>query len=219
VIKVNPREHPSLSPLAAAILNLLRDRDLHPYEIHQLIRDHCTDQVVKVTPGALYHTVERLARRGLIEAVQTERSGRRPERTVYAITDRGLDEFHACLRVMVRAPQPEYPVFGVAMEMLSAIAPAEAIRLLERRGVALEAALAASEQTSTALLKRGLSRIALIEIEYAQAMTRAELAWVRDLIEDIRTGDLPWIPPTGALLTCPARQADAARDRTPDTSP
>ena len=43
--------------------------------------------------GSLYHTVERLQRNGLIEVVDTQRDGRRPERTVYGMTQAGLDEF------------------------------------------------------------------------------------------------------------------------------
>src|SRR3954454_13480761 len=76
-----------LTPLALAVLSLLNTEPMHPYEMRQRIRDYGIDHAVKVAPGSLYHTVERLAGQGLIEPVETTREGRRPERTVYAITE------------------------------------------------------------------------------------------------------------------------------------
>jgi DNA-binding PadR family transcriptional regulator len=184
--------HRALTPLSLVILELLTERAMHPYEIHQLIRERHTDQVVKVRAGSLYHTVERLARAGLIEAVETGREGRRPERTVYEITESGRDQFHAELRELVRSPQTEYPLFGVAVEMLGKLSPREAKELLRRRAVQLEARLAAGEQVLSALAKNGLPRIYTLDTEYLMAMCRAELAWVRQLVDEIGTGDLPW---------------------------
>jgi DNA-binding PadR family transcriptional regulator len=168
---------------------------MHPYEMQQLIRERCTDHVIKVRAGSLYHTVERLHRSSLVEPVETGRSGRRPERTVYAITDAGRDEFATNLDDLVRYPDEEYPVFGAALAMLRALRPARAAALLDARAVSIEAALAAGDQVLASLTKNGLARIHIIEIEYAQALRRAELSWVRDLAHDIRSGELTWIDP------------------------
>jgi DNA-binding PadR family transcriptional regulator len=184
--------HRALTPLSLVILELLTERAMHPYEMQQLIRERHTDQVVKVRAGSLYHTVERLRGAGLIEAVETGREGRRPERTVYEITETGRDEFHANLRELVRSPQTEYPLFGLAVEMLGKLGPREAKELLRRRAVQLEARLAAGEQVIGALAKDGLPRIFTLDTEYLMAMCRAELAWVRQLVDEIGTGDLPW---------------------------
>jgi DNA-binding PadR family transcriptional regulator len=189
------RPHPPLTPLAVAVLELLHERDMHPYEMQQLIRDRGTDHVIKLTPGALYHTVERLARHEYIEAMETARAGRRPERTVYAITEAGRDEFTDNLRDMIRRPQKEFPLFGAAVEMLQALDPNDAARLLEQRSVALEANIAAVEQLMASLLKRGLTRLQVVEIEYGITMIRAELSWVRGIVDDIRSGALPWTRP------------------------
>jgi DNA-binding PadR family transcriptional regulator len=181
-----------LNPLALVVLRLLQERPMHPYEMHQMIRERATDRVVKVRAGSLYHSVERLHQLGLIEPVETGREGRRPERTVYAVTDLGRDAYASNLRELVREPREEFPVFAAAVEMLSTLDPPEAVRLLRRRSTALEAQLGAYEQVVASLTKRGLPRLATIEVEFCQAMRRAELAWVGQLIEDIRSGALPW---------------------------
>jgi DNA-binding PadR family transcriptional regulator len=195
----------ALTPLALAVLELLLERAMHPYEMHQLFRDRHMDHVIKVRAGSLYHTVERLHRLHLVEPVETARAGRRPERTVYAITEQGRDAFAARLRDLIQRPESEYPVFGAAVEMLHTLDPAEAAALLERRTVAVEALIAAHDQVIATLGKSGLERVMLVEIEYAQAIRQAELAWIRGLVEDIREGALIWsapgTPPPAAAST------------------
>jgi DNA-binding PadR family transcriptional regulator len=191
------KPHRTLTPLALAILRLLHERDMHPYEMHQVVRDRGTDYVIKVRAGSLYHAVERLSRLGLIAPVETGRTGRRPERTVYTITDAGRDEFATNLRDLIRFPLDEFPAFAAALEMITAVEPPIARRLLEQRSVALEAELAALEQVIGSLIKKGLNRIQLIEAEYLQHSTRSELGWVRELISDLESGELAWAPPHG----------------------
>jgi DNA-binding PadR family transcriptional regulator len=165
---------------------------MHPYEAHQLIRDRSIDYVIKVRAGSLYHAVERLHRLGLVAPVETSREGRRPERTVYAITEAGDDEYLANLRDLVRYPQEDYPVFAAAIEMLRTLDRDEAVRLLQQRGTALEVGLAAKDQVIASLTKDDLPRTATLQVEFCQATRRAELAWVRQLIEEIRSGELSW---------------------------
>jgi DNA-binding PadR family transcriptional regulator len=190
-----------MTPLALAALRLLRERPMHPYEMQQLIRDRSTDRVIKVRAGSLYHTIERLARNEFIEPVETGREGRRPERTVYAITEAGRDEYVTNLRDLIRHPAEEFPVFAAAIEMLRSLDRDDVLGLLEQRTTGLEALLAAHDQVTASLAKRGLDRFATIEVEYTQAMWRAELGWVRQLIDDIRSGELTW--PAEGVQTWP----------------
>lgn len=189
-MRTNPQQ--TLTPLALVVLRLLRRRPMHPYEMQHMIRELAIDRVVKVRPGSLYHTVERLHRLDLIQPVETGREGRRPERTVYAITEAGRDEFAANLRELLREPKDEFPVFAAAIEMVRALEPDEVVRLLERRVIALEAGVAAAEQVAASLVKGGLPRLAAIEVEYCRVLRQAELTFVRQMIEDIRSGALPW---------------------------
>jgi DNA-binding PadR family transcriptional regulator len=192
---MSTKPHRTLTPLALVVLGLLRERPMHPYEMQHTIREQHTDQVIKLRAGSLYHTVERLQTLDLIAAVETARAGRRPERTVYAITEAGRDEFTANLRQLLSRPEHEYPVFGAAVELLDSFEPDDAAGLLERRAVAIEGALAAADQVESLLIKQGIDRINLIELEYGQAMRRAELGWIHQLIDDIRSGTLRWQVP------------------------
>lgn len=183
-----------LTPLGLAVLRLLADGQMHPYEMQQRIRQYAIDKVVKVTHGSLYHTVERLAVQGLIEPVETSREGRRPERTVYALTERGRDEAFSRLRDYITRPEQEYPPFGMALSFMAMLPPEEAALLLDIRGVALEGALAAHDAILDGLAKHGLERVHIVEVEFLNARLRAELEFVRRLSEDIKAGRMGWEP-------------------------
>lgn len=183
-----------LTPLALAVLWLLDSEQMHPYEMQQRIRNYAIDEVVKVTHGSLYHTVERLAEQGLIEPVETSREGRRPERTVFAITDQGRDEARSRLRDYLRRPVKEFPAFGMALALISMLCPEDAATLLDLRVVALDANLAAYDAILDGLAKQGIDRVQIVEVEFLSAHLRAEVAYVRALSEDIKAGRLDWAP-------------------------
>jgi DNA-binding PadR family transcriptional regulator len=181
-----------LTPLALAVLHMLAEKPMHPYEMRQRIRDHGIDYAIKVAHGSLYHAVERLTERGFIEAVETSRTGRRPERTVYAITEEGKDEALSQLRSMIARPVQEYPALGAALTFAQMLPPDELALLLRRRTVAVEARIASHDTIIDGLRKQGVDRIGLIEIEYCQAVLRAELDWLRAAEDDISSGRLQW---------------------------
>src|SRR3954465_9317612 len=77
------------NPLALAVLSCLNERPMHPYEISTTLRTRGKEQSIKLNYGSLYAVVESLAKHGMIRPRETVREGRRPERTVYEITESG----------------------------------------------------------------------------------------------------------------------------------
>jgi len=71
------------------VLVLLAEAPMHPYEMQRIMQWRGKDQVVRVQRGSLYPAVERLVKAGLVEPSEVEREGRRPERTVYRLTEEG----------------------------------------------------------------------------------------------------------------------------------
>src|SRR2546430_11896954 len=103
------------TPLALAVMNLLAERPMHPYEMKSTMKGRGHDQVIRLKGGSIYDTVERLESGGFIQAQATSREGRRPERTIYAITEAGRDENMAWLRELAGQPGNRYPHFGAAL--------------------------------------------------------------------------------------------------------
>src|SRR5438105_886876 len=92
------------SALALAVLELLREKPMHPYELQQQLRERGLHHVINLKGGSLYSTVDRLAGAGFVEPLEISRSGRRPERTVYMLTDAGRDELEFWLPELLAQP-------------------------------------------------------------------------------------------------------------------
>src|SRR5262245_35505784 len=101
----DPANPPNLWSLT--ILCLLQVRPMHPYEMRRLIREWHKDEFLDLKRGSLYHAIDRLRRAGLIDPVETSRAGRRPERTVYRLTDAGSRVVIDWLREMLARPVRE----------------------------------------------------------------------------------------------------------------
>jgi DNA-binding PadR family transcriptional regulator len=178
--------------LALAVLEMLGEGPMHPYEMKQTMHERGVERAIPLKSASIYDTVERLTRAGFIVPVETNREGRRPERTVYRLTGSGADELESWLRELVEEPSREYPRFGAALMFLGALRrKEEAIKALERRVMAFEAEIASVD----ALLREvptDLPRLFTIEDEYTQAMRRAELEWLRRIIAELKAGSLEW---------------------------
>jgi DNA-binding PadR family transcriptional regulator len=180
------------TPLALAVMNLLMERPMHPYEMKSTMKERGHDQVIKLKGGSIYDTVERLVAGGFVQAQETSREGGRPERTVYAITGSGREELTGWLAELLSQPVNDYPQFAAALAFMAALDKDEVARLLKVRIALLDSQVAGAEQQLKNFLGMGLPRLFLVETEYAVAMKRAELAWVRLITEDIQSGEL-WI--------------------------
>jgi DNA-binding PadR family transcriptional regulator len=174
-----------------AVLALLREAPMHPYQMQRLLHLRHKDEILALKRGSLYHAIRRLSQSGLIDVEKTGREGRRPERTTYRITPAGSSAFLDVLRKIVATPGRESSACMAAMSFLVHLDPGEACRLLEERARKLKAeidAIAAGLADATARV----ARINLIESEYLVVMLRAERSWVRALERQIREGKLTW---------------------------
>jgi DNA-binding PadR family transcriptional regulator len=178
--------------LGLALLALLvPGRPMHPYEMVRMLRVTGKEQDMKIKWGSLYTVVQNLEKHGFIEATSSNREGRRPERTVYAITDAGRAELRDWMHELVAVPEKEYPRFEAALSVLGVLPPDEVTALLQERLRALRESVAAARAELDRALAGGIPRLFLIEGEYALAMREAEAAWVGSLVQELVDGTLP----------------------------
>lgn len=180
-----------LGPLGVAVLSLLDERPMHPYEISFTMRERHMDYSIKLKFGSLYHVVDSLAACGLIEPLETSREGRRPERTVYRLTDAGQIALEERLAGMLAQPVPEYREYQAGLSFMHHLPPAEAARLLTHRAERLEVEIEARRQI-LAKVGEQHERLYLVELEHSLAMLEAEKNWTRWLVEEIRQERLKW---------------------------
>jgi DNA-binding PadR family transcriptional regulator len=179
------------NPLALAVLSCLLERPMHPYEISTTLRERNKEQSIKLNYGSLYSVVESLQKHGLIEAQETSREGRRPERTVYAITGDGRAEFEDWLTELLSTPVKEFTSLEAGLSLMPGLPPDEVANLLDTRVEKLGAEIDDLESMHDAARQHGLPELFLIESVYRQRMLTSELEFVAQLAAEIRADAMP----------------------------
>jgi DNA-binding PadR family transcriptional regulator len=178
------------NPLALAVMALLYERPMHPYEMVSTMRERGKHESVRLRYSSLYSVVAALEREALISSRETVREGRRPERTVYELTEEGRVEFLSWLRELLSEPAKEYTQFAAGLSFLAAVPPAEAADLLRRRVRLLEGEVKEMRTRLDEVAEQGLPRLFLVESEHELILREAELSWVRGLVREIDEGTL-----------------------------
>ena len=178
------------NPLALAVLVSLYEKPMHPYEVAQTLRARAKQESVRLNYGSLYAVVESLEKRGFIKATGTVREGKRPERTVYEITDDGAREMNEWMTDLISTPSKEYPAFLAGLSFLPSLPPDEALAALRSRREALNVKLAAMRGAMKAASDAGLPRIFELESEFEEQQLRAELKFVSGLVDEMAAGTL-----------------------------
>ncbi len=176
------------SPLAMIVLAFLLEEPMHPYLMRQRVQERGKQRVANLAqPNSVYQAMDALHRQGLIRVRETSRQERRPERTVYEITEQGRQTLWRWLATMLSDPGRDFPDFPAAVSVLMLLDPTEVARLLAARVAALEKRL---EELAPA--DGPLPRLFQLEDEYQRAMISAEIDWVRALVDDLGDGRLTW---------------------------
>jgi DNA-binding PadR family transcriptional regulator len=163
---------------------------MHPYEVAQTLRQRAKQESVRLNYGSLYAVVESLEKKGFVKATGTVREGKRPERTVYEITDDGVREMDDWMTELIGVPAKEYPAFMAGLSFLAALDPDDALAALRGRADTLTVKLAGLRGAMKAARDAGLPRIFELETEYEESQLAAELKYVNALVKDMEAGTL-----------------------------
>ena len=181
----------ALTPLGVLVLALLREGDMHPYEMMRLLRHRREDRMVKITNGTFYHTVSRLEQQGLIAEVGVDREGNRPERTTYTLTEAGPAALEDWVRAHL-AGSDDNQKYRVALSEAHNLSRADAIELIAVHRDAIAAEYAAVASGLNSARARPVSEQYIIELDRYAALLRADLDWTDSLLARMASEDLPW---------------------------
>jgi DNA-binding PadR family transcriptional regulator len=193
-----PEPTSEISPLALSILELLDERPMHPYELASTMRDRHHDEFVRLNFGSLYHTVDVMERNGWIVPTEREKEGRRPERTIYRLTESGQKLLLQVVSDAIAQPHREYLHFSAGLMFMHNLSAKKAVEDLDKRAVALAGVIAKLSKILDELLAQGHKRIWLIELEHKIALLQAERDWVLKISKEITNGKLEWKAGVGA---------------------
>jgi DNA-binding PadR family transcriptional regulator len=175
------------NPLALAVLACLAEQPMHPYEMAATMRMRGQDASIRLNYGSLYGVVETLLKRGLIEEQEVMREGRRPERTVYRITDDGTTELEDWMAELLGTVAKEFPQFESGLSLMGVLPPARVIELLDQRVVKLQERLSELDAIVEAAMRNGVPRVFLVEMDYERALVDADCTFTEQLARDIES--------------------------------
>jgi DNA-binding PadR family transcriptional regulator len=138
--------------------------------------------------GSLHRELRQMAAEGLIEAIRTERVGRRPERTIYQITTEGRRELAVLRdRAIGRIQQGTDAVAaGLIFAGLSDPAALAGLLALHRRAVEAELerlALDRQRGIREGFLRPAVSPLQAAAFRRSELRMQAELAWHQECDE------------------------------------
>ncbi|HET7723821.1 MAG TPA: PadR family transcriptional regulator [Propionibacteriaceae bacterium] len=185
-----------MPPIGVAVLALLAERAMHPYEMLQTLRERHEDVALPVSIGSLYHAVQRLSEKGYVRPTKAEHVGNRPERTTYEILDRGREVMRSRLYELLASPTPLSQVDHAGIGELHNLEPSEAVAALDARIATLDGQIAEHERLLADAHARNVDEIYLLYGSYATAQQHHEREWMATLRDRIETGALTWPSPT-----------------------
>ncbi len=167
------------------------------YQIRRELLSWHVDRWANTNPGSIYHGLTALTGQGHLVRHDLVDAGR--EVAVYELTDRGRAELERLMVEGLETVNPyERTAFNVAFSMLPLLDRAQVRRSLTARRVELERTVAEFATAKAGVAPPHATRAMLLWLDLAVA----ELAWLRETIEDVKAGRLSlalgedgWTPP------------------------
>jgi DNA-binding PadR family transcriptional regulator len=182
-------------PMRMMVLGLLLEKDRHPYEIRQTIKNRHWDQSFRLRDGSLYYAVDQMRNEGLIETAEiiATPGENRPDKTVYRITQAGREAFLNLFYEQLAQPAfPQHPLFlGLPFAHR-----ADPKRVAGIAGIHLEACEGRITRVEEVLVRKGpqLPPGTAFLLRGIIAVSTAEREFLHELIEAAENGGLSFDP-------------------------
>jgi DNA-binding PadR family transcriptional regulator len=182
---------------------LARHGPRHGHEIRRIAELTNVGEWGGVSVGALYRELRTMEGEGLVEAVRTERVGRRPARTVYAVTDEGRLELSVLREQAIKGMHWGHDPLGVALSFAGAIADAEELAswLRGRREVFAITATQLAEDRQRLVSKGYLGPLEASVMYRAQLHAETEVRWHDEIAKVL--ADMPAVSPEDLATRSP----------------
>ena len=165
------------------ILGLLLDRPMHGYEIAQTIRSEGVTTWMDISTPAIYYSLNKLHRLGLISATRVRGAG--AEKSVYYPTEKGRGAFFDGMEEVLGSEEPIHFEYDLGIFLLNKLPQERALALLEKRLAFLHRRESELEQRLKDEQVAGEPlRVAILK--HAVACTRMDAEWLSGLIRQLR---------------------------------
>lgn len=181
-----------ISTARLLVLGMLSRGPMHGHQIRREAEMRDVQDWAGIKTGALYGTINRLAAEGLVEAVSTERAGKMPARTVFAITDEGRKELGILLTDALQKSDPSLEAFDVALLVSDALPKDEVGELMTRRAARMRVMRDNLAADRLRLKAQGyINPVEEALMRHAELRLEAELRWHEEVVNLFDNGTVP----------------------------
>jgi DNA-binding PadR family transcriptional regulator len=160
---------------------LLRNQDMHGYQLHEAIDSHL-GMGVQLTKPTAYRLLSHMAEDEWV-TYREEQEGNRPPRRVYAITPKGEVAFQRLLCENLANYQPSDFTCHIGLAFLDELSAEEALPLLHRRRAGMEELI---ESTRAHVEHPGSLQLMM---EHQMHLLAAELEWLGSVIARLQKAE------------------------------
>jgi len=165
------------------ILGLLMGGEKHPYEMQHIMRMRKMDKFTSLYKGSIYFAVERFKDVGLIEVSGVIKEDKRPDKTLYKITDAGKTEFQELLMEQFTKEEQFYDPIYTALVFANYSDSRTIANLIEQKIKYIEKKIKVMETSYEEIkptVPRSVHHIYIGLIEHA----KTDLRWLQSLKND-----------------------------------
>jgi DNA-binding PadR family transcriptional regulator len=169
------------------LLSLLAERPMHGYQANLELERRDIRDWAGISRPQVYYSLEKLARAGLIHALETGEPAAGPERSSFETTAKGRAALAASLERDEWATQRERPLFLTWIALSWLARPGVFQRQMEKREEFLKRELAREEATLQSVLEEvgHAHHEAVWMIGLMIEQFRTELRWLRKLAQEL----------------------------------
>jgi DNA-binding PadR family transcriptional regulator len=182
------RSKTNLTTPDLVLLSLLAERPMHGYQANAELERREIRDWAGISRPQVYYSLEKLARTGLIRALETEEAALGPERSSFETSAKGRAALADALEREEWAAQWDRPAFLTWLALSWQARPA-AVRLqLHRRAQFLEREIAREKETLDSVLKEVGHQYheAVWMIELMIEKFEVELRWIRRVAREMK---------------------------------
>jgi len=121
------------------LLGILQEGKTHGYRLNEYV-NHAMSLYTDIKKSKVYYTLEKLEKDGYVEH-EIEREGKRPERRVYQITDKGKTLFLQLLRDNLGGYARSYFNDDIGIGFMGQLSTQEVRKLLDKKRKMVQSAL------------------------------------------------------------------------------
>ncbi|OQY26042.1 MAG: hypothetical protein B6I34_00760 [Anaerolineaceae bacterium 4572_32.1] len=166
------------------LLGFLMDKPMHGYEINQTIKSEGIDQWFNVSTAAIYYSLSKLRKQGLVAETRYQGSGA-PTKSVYRLTDAGREAFFQAMDETLGSQKRTYFDYDLGVFLLNKVPRDRALALMEKRLEFLQDCATSAQSALLEAQQRGDPPLYLAILEHTALCARVEADWLKSIMRRV----------------------------------